>query len=83
MLDQIAEEFVKLGLIFGKFDMDYVDAYHGPKNWQKDADGSSLNLAEIITKTTDLLQSLETVDISNEEAIVQARKMFLTKQIRG
>ena len=81
MIDAIAEDFVKLGLIFGKFDLDYVDAYHGPKNWQEEADESSLTLADIVSKTTALLQSLETIDSSNEKTIIQARKMFLIKQI--
>ncbi len=37
-MNQIAESYVKLVLALGQHDEDYVDAYHGPKEWMKEAE---------------------------------------------
>ena len=34
MLDQVAKDYVKLVLELGLYDPDFVDAYHGPKEWK-------------------------------------------------
>ncbi len=39
-MNALAERYVKLVLALGQHDADYVDAYYGPPEWQKDAEAS-------------------------------------------
>ena len=46
-MNQIAERYVKLVLALGQHDADYVDAYYGPPEWKKEADGAKVPLDEL------------------------------------
>ncbi|MFK8015352.1 MAG: hypothetical protein AB8G17_07910 [Gammaproteobacteria bacterium] len=46
-LDLYGERFVRLALDLGQHDADYVDAYHGPEQWQRDAAKEKRALAQI------------------------------------
>lgn len=46
-LDLYGERFVQLALALGQHDPDYVDAYHGPEQWQRDASASPQPLDDI------------------------------------
>ena len=46
-MNALAERYVKLVLALGQHDTDYVDAYYGPPQWRKDAEGAKRPLAEI------------------------------------
>ena len=41
----VAEQYVKLVLAVGQHDGDYVDAFYGPPEWRKEAEGARQPLA--------------------------------------
>ena len=43
----VAEQYVKLVLAVGQHDGDYVDAFYGPPEWRKEAEGAKKPLATI------------------------------------
>ena len=53
-MDSMAEQYVKLVLALGQHDKDYVDAYYGPSEWKKAADGSKLDLDTIGSRARSL-----------------------------
>jgi hypothetical protein len=53
-MDAIAEGYVKLVLAVGQHDADYVDAYYGPPEWKKDAEGSKTTLDTLAARAADL-----------------------------
>ncbi|MFN0156555.1 MAG: hypothetical protein ACKVRP_00620 [Bacteroidota bacterium] len=57
-VDEIAESFVKLGLALGEHDADYVDAYHGPKEWRDEAKAQKKSLEEILLSANELRTTL-------------------------
>jgi hypothetical protein len=83
MIDSISQEFVKLGLKFGTYDKDYVDAYYGQTDLKTIAEMSSISLEQIISKSKELMESMESVDSLEEENIFFKRKTFLSKQLRA
>ena len=46
-LDLYGERFVHLALELGQHDDDYVDAYHGPEQWRRDAEQNARSPAEL------------------------------------
>ena len=46
-MNALAERYVKLVLALGQHDADYVDAYYGPPEWQKEAERAKRPLADI------------------------------------
>src|SRR6188768_874035 len=46
-MNALAERYVKLVLALGQHDADYVDAYYGPPQWQKEAESTKRPLADI------------------------------------
>jgi hypothetical protein len=57
-MDTIAERYVKLVLALGQHDADYVDAYYGPPEWKKGAEGSKLSLDAIAASAVELIAAL-------------------------
>lgn len=57
-LDQMAESYVRLCLAAGVHDRDFVDAYHGPSEWQQQAKDEKLPLPEIQERARALSQAL-------------------------
>ena len=56
-LDKAAESYVKLGLQFGQYDTDYVDAYLGPSVWAEQA-ATALSSKEELSKEISELYAL-------------------------
>jgi hypothetical protein len=82
-LDQIAEQYVRTALAFRAYDDSYVDAYYGPAEWSSAAEARGATLDELREEAGDTLARLETVDVGDEPAIVQARKNGLEKTLRS
>ncbi len=57
-VDDIAVSFVKLGLALGEHDADYVDAYHGPKEWRDEAKAQKKSLDGILQSAHELRTTL-------------------------
>ncbi len=88
-LDQIAADYVKLALLFGHLDANYVDAYHGPAAWRAAAgaeaekfDGAEDELLFAVGMETDrLIQALDDLELTDEADAFRA--IQLLKTVRG
>lgn len=59
-LDRIAEGFVRLVVALSLHDPDYMDAYHGPPEWRRQAEEEKAPPAEIRMRSSELVESLPT-----------------------
>ncbi|HLP17886.1 MAG TPA: hypothetical protein VK470_16605 [Bacteroidota bacterium] len=66
-MNTIAEQYVKLVLALGLHDEDYVDAYHGPKEWRADAERERRSLDRIEREALRAREGLMTISMPNEE----------------
>lgn len=82
-IDRIAEKYVKLVIITGKFDSDYVDAYFGPDSLKKAADSSKMKVDEIVAASASLLESAQNLNADEDDVHFSARKEYLCRQIEA
>ncbi len=82
-MDEIAESFVKLVLAVGQHDADYVDAYFGPEEWQREAKGSALTLNEIRERAVDALEALKSLEPVRDNNLDAARHRFMGKSLES
>ena len=81
-MNALAERYVKLVLALGQHDADYVDAYYGPPQWQKDAEGAKRPLAEIDRDAAAVEAALAAAKpAQSAEEILRLRHEYLTKQL--
>lgn len=74
-LDRVADEYVRLVLAVGRHDVNYVDAYYGPKAWKDEAaKGDPRPVAELRDAARALLARVESSPPS-------ARREFLSKEL--
>lgn len=78
--DATAEAYVKLCLALGQHDADYVDAYHGPPEWQAAAKAAPLPLADILAQANSLRTHLPAVPASADE-MLRLRREYLDRQL--
>ena len=83
-MNGLAERYVKLVLALGQHDADYVDAYYGPPEWRKDAEGRRRSLPDIDREAVALLAALgaATPDALAGE-LAALRHQYLTKQVES
>ena len=81
----VAEQYVKLVLAVGQHDGDYVDAYYGPPEWRKDAEGAKTPLATIDAQaaaTEGQLAALPLPPANGPDAEMWTlRRQYLTRQL--
>ena len=77
---KIAREYVRLVLAMGQHDKDYVDAYYGPEDIKKDADGAKLSLDAIAAEVTALQSQIPSVPAQPDE-LSRLRVQYLEKQL--
>lgn len=82
-LNPLAESYVKLALAAGVHDGDFVDAYHGPKEWQAAAEAAKLSLAEIRRQAQALSASLAAMNLDGLDGLERLRHEYLSKQLRA
>jgi hypothetical protein len=82
-MNPVAEAYVKLALAAGVHDGDFVDAYHGPAEWQAAAGAAKLPLAEVRRQTQALGVSLAALDTGGFDEMAHLRHEYLTKQLRA
>jgi len=83
-MDKIAEQYVKLVLAMGHHDADYVDAYYGPPEWKKQADGSKIGLDAIAVKARALTAELDRAGgarAAMSDDMPQLRLHYLERQL--
>ncbi len=74
-LDAVAEAYVKLALAVGRHDVNYVDAYYGPPEWQREAnEGEPRPVSELLARGRELLGRVRSAPASD-------RREFLEKQL--
>ncbi|WP_448212467.1 hypothetical protein [Colwellia sp. MEBiC06753] len=77
-LAPIAQQYVKLVLDVGHHHPAYIDAYYGPEDWKTAS--SKRPLAELLTDTRNLINQLNSVQVTAEQAL---RKQFLQVQLNS
>ncbi len=81
----VAEQYVKLVLAVGQHDGDYVDAFYGPPEWRKDAEGAKKPLATIDAQaaaTEAQLAALPLPPAKGPDAEMWTlRRQYLTRQL--
>ncbi len=77
-IDLLAERYVKLALVFGRIDKDYVDAYTGPTEWQSAAEQSKMTLEDQYAEASSILAGLFLVTPKRGE---EARLALLQKNV--
>ena len=81
-MNALAERYVKLVLTLGQHDADYVDAYYGPPEWQKEAKSGKPPLAEIDRDAAAVEAALAAAKpAQSAEEILRLRHEYLTKQL--
>jgi hypothetical protein len=75
-----AREYVRLVLALGQHDTDYVDAYYGPDDLKKEAEGAKLTLDAIGTGVKALLTQVAAVPAPADE-LGRLRHQYLEKQL--
>ena len=85
MMNEIAEQYVKLVLEIGLYKPDYVDAYYGPLEWKPDESPKQeidTSLASALnSKADELLDKLETLKDYKATELESLRYRFLSKQL--
>ncbi len=85
-LDQIAAEYVRLALLFGTIDPNYVDAYHGPASWRQAAVAASTELEDapqerlfVIGAEIDrLIQAIDDLEFDDDAEAFRAVQLLKT-----
>jgi len=80
----LAERYVKLVLAVGQHDPDYVDAYYGPPEWRKEAEGTKVPLPDLAKRAKDLLADATTISTpaTGKDAELWAlRRQYLERQL--
>lgn len=84
-VDKVAESYVKLSLVLGQYDPDYVDAYTGPEEWKPaplpEGEDHVIPAAEIATKADMLVAELDAVNAGALSDLEQRRIKFLRRHI--
>jgi hypothetical protein len=84
-MDALAEQYVKTVLALGRHDADYVDAYYGPPEWKKEADGTKVDLDAIGSRAGTLRSNLKPLmppanaPVSDE--LTRLRWQYLDRQL--
>ncbi len=84
-VDRVAESYVKLSLVLGQYDPDYVDAYTGPEEWKPaplpEGEDHVIPSADIAMKADGLVADLDAVDAGALSDLEQRRVKFLRRHI--
>jgi hypothetical protein len=79
-MNAIAERYVKLVLLVGQHDSDFVDAYYGDESWRPT--GAPLPLAEIATQAQALHADLNRITLpAGSDDMLALRRQYLDKQL--
>ena len=81
----VAEQYVKLVLAVGQHDGDYVDAFYGPPEWRKEAEGAKKPLATIDAQAAATEAQLAELPLpppkGPDAELWTLRRQYLTRQL--
>jgi hypothetical protein len=78
----IAERYVKTVLALGRHDADYVDAYYGPPEWKREADGATMDLDTIADRARSLRDDLKkNGPAAGADEMTRLRWQYLDRQL--
>jgi len=81
-MNALAEQYVKTVLALGRHDADYVDAYYGPPDWKKEAEGTKVELDAIAGRARTLRADLKTVQpAATADEMTRLRWQYLDRQL--
>jgi hypothetical protein len=84
-VDRVAESYVKLSLVLGQYDPDYVDAYTGPDEWKPaplpEEKDNVIPAADLAAKADALVADLDAVDLCSLSDLEKRRVRFLRAHI--
>jgi hypothetical protein len=81
ILDQQAEDYVRLVLALGQHDADYVDAYYGPDTWHKEVLEEHPSLATITSRAAAVIDTLSGIRTATLDSLEHRRLGYLKHQI--
>lgn len=76
LLNQMAEQYVKLGLELGEYDKDYVDAYLGPDEWKTNAKQNLRSKQQLATDIHLLFKKLEVFEATNKQQKLRHKALY-------
>src|SRR5688572_26148729 len=79
-MNDLAERYVKLVLALGQHDSDYVDAYYGPPEWKKEADGRKLPLDDLAARARALQEAVSATPAPATD-LDRLRREYLERQL--
>jgi hypothetical protein len=84
-VDSVAESYVKLSLVLGQYDPDYVDAYTGPEEWKPaplpEGEDHVIPAGDIAADADALVTELDAVDLCALSDLEKRRVKFLRAHI--
>ncbi|WP_035332810.1 hypothetical protein [Dyadobacter crusticola] len=81
-LNAIGNEYVRLGLLIGAYDSDFVDAYYGPDSLRSaESTSDSFPKAAFLSKVAALKEQLQTLKKGTSNDTIAARADWLTYQL--
>jgi hypothetical protein len=81
-MNALAERYVKVVLALGQHDPDYVDAFYGPAEWKKAADGAKVGLDTIAQRAAALRDELKkAMPPDSAEELLRLRWRYLDRQL--
>lgn len=82
-VNDVAEQYVKLVLEIGLYELGYVDSYYGPPEWKPDLDMAQDEFpAEVLrARAENLIAQLESIDSREFKDIEKLRREFLLAQL--
>ncbi len=84
VMNKLAADYVKLVLAMGEHDADYVDAYYGPPEWQKEAGLNRVSLQRIGAEAAVIARALlRAAPGGTASEIARLRHQYLTRQIEA
>src|SRR4029450_4171969 len=79
-MNQIAEQYVKLVLLVGQHDADFVDAYYGDPAWKPA--GPAVPVPELAKRANEIQQQLGRVPLDKDmDELETLRRHYLEKQL--
>jgi hypothetical protein len=82
-MDSVAKSYVELVLATGKHDPDYVDAYYGPSELQKEVDSEKMTLAEIDPQAAQLIDQLKGMPADSKDELAALHHQYLEKMLQS
>ncbi|HEX6375663.1 MAG TPA: hypothetical protein VFZ91_08070 [Allosphingosinicella sp.] len=82
-LDSVARDYVRLQLAIGEKEAGYIDAYHGPPEWQAEAKMKPQALPQLAARAAVLAVRLRSLDDARLEPIERRRRDFLLAQLKA